>query len=140
MSDTAAATLQRELREGDSAILQRRRAVAGLSVLSTVVLGAVALFQLGILRKLPNPPLRYFDADAVNGSAEAYRMLATPDALLGMASYAVTACLAGMGTENRWQDARWIPLAMAGKAAVDASFAAKLGLEQWTKFRRFSVW
>lgn len=140
MPEARGALVRRDLREGESAMLQHRRLVVGLSIFSSTVLGAVALYQVGLLRRLPSPPLRYFDAERVNGSDEAYSKLGTPDALLGMASYAVTACLAGMGPENRFQDARWIPLAITAKATVDASFAAKLSVEQWTKFRRFSIW
>lgn len=134
------AIIRDDLRHGESKILQHRRAVAGLSIFSTAVLGAVALFQVGILHKLPNPPLSKFDADRVNGSEDAYSQLATPDALLGMASYAVTACLAGAGSEGRWKNARWIPLTLAAKASFDASMAAKLSVKQWTKFRTFSIW
>ena len=139
MPDGAAAMVRNDLRNGDSALLQRRRAVVGLSIFSTAVLGAVALFQVGVLRKLPNPPLPHFDAERVNGSTEAYSKLRTPDALLGMASYAATACLAGMGSESRWRETPLVPLAMTAKTAVDAALAAKLSLEQWTKFRSFSL-
>ena len=67
-------------------------------------------------------------------------MFGTPDALLGMASYAATACLAGMGGKNRWKHTPWIPLAMAGKTAVDTALAAKLTVDQWTKYRAFCIW
>ncbi len=136
----AAESLAEDLREGRGLFLQHRRAVVALSVFSSAVLGAVALFQVGVLNKLPNPPLPHFDADAVNGSPEAYGRFETPDALLGMASYSVTACLAGMGNQSRWRHARWIPLAATAKTALDASLAAKLSVEQWSKFRKFSFW
>lgn len=139
MSSEAAA-LSAEFRTGAGPFLQHRRAVVALSVFSSAVLGGVALYQVGVLKKLPDPPVPHFDADAVNGSPEAYGLFETPDALLGMVSYAATACLAGMGRQSRWRETRWIPVAAAAKAALDASLAAKLGVEQWTKFRRFSFW
>lgn len=117
-----------------------RKAVVGLSVFSCTVLGGIALYQIGILKHLPDPPIPNFDADAVNGSPDAYRLLQTPDALLGMASYAVTACLAGMGPANRVSAARWMPLAMGAKAALDLAQAARLSLKQATKFHKYSVW
>ena len=92
------------------------------------------------MKTLPDPPLPCFDADEVNGSARAYSLLRTPDALLGMVSYAVTGCLAGMGKQDRWRTARWIPLAMGAKTICDAGMAGKLSVEQATKFGKFSIW
>lgn len=104
------------------------------------MLGGIALFQVGLVKRLPDPPISQFDANAVNGSIEAYRLLQTPDALLGMASYAATACLAGMGPEDRWHTAKWIPLTLGAKAALDAAMAARLSLKQATKLHKYSVW
>lgn len=133
-------SVQQDLRHGTGDLLRNRRRVAACSIFSSVVLGGIALYQIGILKRLPQPPLPHFDAEKVNGSLKAYAIAETPDAMLGMVSYAVTACLAGMGPQDRWKDAPWIPLGMLGKAAVDASMAGKLSIEQWTKFRAFSVW
>ena len=102
--------------------------------------GRISLFQMGVLEHLPDLPFPDFDADAVNGSVDAYRLLQTPDALLGMASYAVTACLAGMGAADRSATAPWMPLAMGAKTAVDVAQAARLSLKQATKFHKYSVW
>ena len=43
-------------------------------------LGMIALYQLGLLRCLPEPPLSGLDPEKMNRSAEAYY---TPDAVLG---------------------------------------------------------
>lgn len=133
-------TLRAELRYSANPMLQRRRAVVGLSVFSAGILGGIALFQIGIFKKLPDPPLRRFDSDAVNASTQAYSLLQTPDALLGMTSYAVTACLAAAGSQDRFRTARWIPLAMGAKTALDVALAGRLAVQQWTKFRKFSFW
>ena len=73
--------LGRELRGGSSRFLKRRRNIVGLAFFSSAVLGGIALYQMGILKKLPGPRWRGFDAEKVNGSAEAYSILAIPDAL-----------------------------------------------------------
>jgi hypothetical protein len=138
--DESAGLLREDLRHGRDVFLNHRRAIAGLSIFSTAVLGGVSLFQVGVFRHLPDPPLTCFDSDAVNGSLEAYSRCKTPDALLGMASYAATACLAGMGRKNRWKSARWIPLAMAAKTLLDAAMAAKLTLDEIRQDRVFSFW
>jgi hypothetical protein len=116
-SRTSADRLRRDLREGDDALLNHRRGIVGLSIFSATVLGGIALFQIGTLKRLPNPPGAAFDADAVNASPEAYSHLDTPDALLGMANAALTACLAGAGACDRWRKTPWIPLVLAAKTA-----------------------
>lgn len=132
--------IQHELQHATGGFLSNRRRIVALSIFSSLTLSGIALFQVGLLKKIPQPHLPYFDAEKVNGSEQAYQLAKTPDALIGMASYAVTACLAAMGPQNRWKSARWIPLAMGAKALADASMAGKLSVEQWTKFRAFSFW
>lgn len=132
--------LGRELRQGYTPFLKRRRGIIGLSLFSCGVLGAVALYQTGILKKLPEPRGRVFDAAKVNGSPQAYSLLATPDALLGLASYAVTAALAGMGPENRSRTHPWMALAMGLKLFADSVMAGKLTIDECRKFRAFSLW
>jgi hypothetical protein len=140
MTQFTPAELSRELRQGDTPFLKRRRGIIGLSLFSCSVLGAVALYQTGVLKKLPQPRGRFFDAANVNGSSQAYSLLAIPDALLGLTSYAVTAALAGMGPENRSRTHPWMALAMALKLFADSVMAGKLTLDEVKKFRKFSIW
>jgi hypothetical protein len=132
--------LGEDLREGSSKFLNFRRAVVGLSFFSGAVMGGIALYQIGILKRIPEPRWRRFDAEEVNGSAEAYSHFATPDALLALVSYAVTACLAGMGAQTRSATHPWIPISMAAKALLDAAVAGKLTIDEWTKYRAFCFW
>jgi uncharacterized membrane protein len=132
--------LSNRLRTGRSRSLARRRGIAGLSLLAAGSMGVIALYQMGIIRHLPEPPLPHLDADKVDASAEAYEMLSTPDAFLGLASYAGTAVLAAMGEPQRAQTRPWLPLTMAGKVAFDAAQAAKLSWDQWAKHRAFCSW
>lgn len=132
--------LGRELRDGSGEFLQRRRKIIGLTFFSSSVLGLIALYQMGVLKTLPSPRWPGFDAEKVHGSPQGYSILSTPDALLGLASYGVTACLAGMGSEDRWKTHRLIPIGMGLKVLADAVFAGKLTLQECTKIRAFSVW
>jgi hypothetical protein len=129
-----------DLRRGSGALLQQRRRVFGLPLASAASLGVVALYQSGILRHLPDPPIGPFGSDTVDASGEAYHYLLTPDAAIGIASYAVTAVLAGMGTRDRASERPWIPLALAGKVASDALGAGFLTLEQISKHRKLCFW
>jgi hypothetical protein len=132
--------LGRDLRHGYSPFLKRRRGIIGLSLFSCAVLGAIALYQIGILKKLPEPRSKAFDTRKVNGSGQAYSILATPDGFLGLASYAVTAVLASMGPEGRARTHPWMALGMGFKLLGDSTMAAKLTFDEFTKFRAFSIW
>ena len=77
-------------------------------------MGVTALYRLGIIQRLPDPPLPGFDANKVHGSGEAYGQLATPDAVLGLVSYAITLVLTTAGGENRLQTVPWLPTALGG--------------------------
>lgn len=129
-----------ELRRGTGDLLRRRRRTTALSLASTAALGVVTAYQAGLVRHLPEPPLRVFDADRVDASGEAYRLLAAPDAALGVASFAATAVLATVGGEDRVERLPLVPLALAAKAVVDALGAGLLTLEQGTKHRRYCFW
>ena len=135
-----AARLSQELRNGTSDDLQKRRAVVGLSLLASASMGVIALYQIGVIRHLPEPPLPMMNADKVDASAEAYEKFSMPDAALGFGSYAATLGLAAMGGESRATATPWIPIVLAGKVLVDAANAAKLTVDQWTKHKAFCFW
>ncbi len=129
------------LREAEGEFLRQRRAIAALDFVAAGALGVVALWQLGIIKHIPEPPPKsLFDAPKVNGSAEAYSYWGIPDAFLGVASYAVTATLAAAGSPARARTAPYYPLAMAAKTIVDAAQAGKLTYDSWTKYRAFCMW
>ncbi len=121
-------------------MLDRRRRVAALSLASMGALGAVAAYQTGVVRHLPEPPLPGLDADTVDASGEAYQELKTPDAALGMLSTAATLVLAGMGDRRRATERPWLPLALAAKVGLDTAGGLFLTAEQASKHRRFCSW
>ena len=123
--------LSRELRTGRSPDLARRRWIVGLSLFGAAVGGLVGAYQMGMVRRLPDPPVGPFDSERVDASDYAYRRMDTPDGLLMLGTYAVTAALAGAGGERRAEEAPHLPLLMAGKAAYDVATAAKLAREEW---------
>lgn len=139
-AELSPAELSSDLREGSSTFLNFRRAIVGLSFFSGAIMGGIALYQIGILKRIPEPRWPGLNAEKVNGSAEAYSHFATPDALLGVVNYAVTACLAGMGAQTRSATHPWIPISMAAKALLDAAAAGKLTIDEWTKHRAFCFW
>lgn len=135
-----AAELSEELRLGETDALRRRRGIIGLSMIASASMGLIALYQTGILKHLPEPPLPFLDADRVDASPLAYEKFATPDATLGLASYATTIVLAAMGGTDRAKTMPLVVLALAGKVAFDALNAARLTVEQPTKLRAYCFW
>lgn len=132
--------LGRELRLGTGRFLQLRRKSLGLSLVAMGAMAPIALYQMGIIRHLPEPPLSRLNADKVDAAPEAYAILSTPDAVLGLVNFAVTAWLAAAGGAARGHAQPWIPLALAGKVAVDAANGVRLSVDQWTKHRAFCSW
>lgn len=104
--------------------------------MSTAALGVVALYQFGLLRRVPEPSLPGLGADAVDGSGEAYVLLHTPDSALGIASGGMTLALAGMGGADRATQHPLLPLAMFAKTLVDAASGVYLTAEQLTKHKK----
>ncbi len=132
--------LSLELRRGSSPLLGRRRAIAGLSLASVGLNGIIALYQMGIIKHLPDPPLPNFNSDKVDGSAQAFEYFSMPDGALAVGSYATTLILAAIGGQNRATDQPWLPLALAGKIGFDTLVSTKLTIDQWTKHRAFCIY
>ncbi len=136
----ASIAVSRDLRTDASPFVRRRRTAAGLALTAVGSLTVVALYQFGLIRHLPDPPLPGFDSDRVDASGEAYQPGATPDSTLAIASYGVTLALIGMGPANRWRTAPVLPLLAAAKAGADAAGGLVLTAEQLSQHRAVCGW
>jgi uncharacterized membrane protein len=134
------AVLSAQLRSDRSPSLTRRRAVVSLSLLAEAALGVISLYQMGIVRHVPEPPRLGFNGDHVNSSPDAYRWLGMPDGVLGIGSHALTLALAAAGGSNRSRDKPWLPLALLGKVTLDTLVAIQLTWHQATRDRAFCLW
>jgi hypothetical protein len=132
--------LSEELRHGTGKFLRNRRGVVGLSLVAMGSMGLISLYQMGVIKHLPEPPLPYMDADKVDASDEAYAKFSMPDAVTALGSYAVTAVLASMGGKDRATAQPLVPLAMAAKVVFDSIQAGKLTVDQWAKHKAFCFW
>ncbi len=140
LKEEAARELSSDLRESSARPLRYRQGIIGLSMVAGASLGLVALYQMGIIRSLPEPPLPYMNANKVDASPEAYERFSMPDAVLGIGSYAATMTLAAMGPSDRAARQPWMPLALAAKTAYDVYNAGRLTVDQWTRHRAFCFW
>lgn len=139
-SSPGAEAVSDALRRGGSPFLTGRRRVAGLTLGAMGSLGVVAAYQFGLLRHLPEPPGRWFDADSVDASGEAYSGLKTPDAALGLLSFAATLVLAGARADRHPSQRKLLSLALGVKVVADAAGGLLLTVEQATKHRKFCSW
>ena len=135
------AQLSRELREGTSPELTRRRWTVGLSFAGSAIGMLVGAYQTGMLKRLPDVlPGRLFDAEKVDGSDYAYKRMQTPDALLMAVTYGITAALAGAGGGDRARQTPALPIAAAAKAGYDLVTAVRLGREEWAENKALCSW
>lgn len=132
--------LSHQLRNENGGFLSQRRGILSCALGATGSIGMVALYQMGVLPHLPEPPLSFFDADKVDASEEAYAWFSTPDAPIGLTSYAATALLTSTGGRNRVRRLPWLPLVVSIKTGADAAQAVKLTRDQWTKHGAFCFW
>jgi uncharacterized membrane protein len=134
-----AAALSDEMRTGTDPSLVRRRRIVALELGAAAAMGIAAAYQTGVIARVPEPNVPGFDADKVDASAEAYQLLGMPDATLGLLSYATTLALAAAGGATRDRP-RWLSVALAAKASVDAAYAGKLTADQMTKHKALCSW
>ena len=133
--------LSRELREETSADLRRRRFAIGLSFAGVAIGAVVAAYQTGLLKRLPDIlPGKIFDAEKVDASDYAYSRMQTPDAMLMMVTYSITAALAAAGGRDRARENPALPIAAAAKAGYDLATALRLGSEEWEENKALCSW
>ena len=120
--DLSPQVLRKELQEKETKGLRRRRAIIGLSLLGMGAMTAVSLFQTGIIKHLPDPPIDSFDSDKVNSSDTAYA-LGVPDGTLSLASLAANIPIAAFGGTDRAEKQPLVPIFAAGKSLVEAIVA-----------------
>ena len=128
--------LSRELREETSPELRRRRWIVGLSLVGTAMAQVVALYQMGLVKRLPDPSPdsragRLFNSTKVDASDYAYKRMSTPDGFLMLNTLSATAALAAAGGKDRARETPWLPIALAAKALYDVANVVKLGREEW---------
>ena len=66
-----ATDLSRELRRDSGDFLEERRGIVCASLTAIGCMGLIALYQMGVIKHLPEPPLPGLDADKVDASDEA---------------------------------------------------------------------
>lgn len=94
----------------------------------------VAMYQLGALDSLPDPPSRIFDSERITSSKAAHP-LGIPDSLLGLASFGTTLALILLAKKHK--PAKTL---LGAKLALDAAAAAFNATRQVVSFGKLCSW
>lgn len=116
--------LRREVQEGESLEMKLRRGTVVSSLIGAASMAAVTLYQMGVIRHLPDPPLDCFNSDKVNGSDTAWGF-GVPDGTLTMMAHAMNIAFAAAGGERRAEIRPALPIAASIAAGAQAIVAAK---------------
>jgi len=139
-SSAEAESLSDYLRNASDGSISARRRITSLYLAGTAALAVVAAYQMGLIKRVPEPRLSFLDADRVDASGEAYESLRMPDAVLGLVSYSITLALVTSGGRDRGKTQPWLPVAAALKVAFDAASGVMLTVEQISKHRALCSW
>lgn len=118
--------LQEQIQNSDSREMGFRRAIVGVSLVGIGAMAIVSLLQTGIVKHLPDPPVKKpnFDSDKVNSTKEAYSY-GMPDGPLTIAAHSASLAIAAAGPSDRYKDRPWLPLLATALALPQAAIAAK---------------
>ena len=84
----------KKIRNRSNSTAENRRNIALLSAIGAVDFSIISLYQLGVIRHLPDFPGKLFDSDYVNASKEA-QIAGIPDGPVSLLMYAANIVLAG---------------------------------------------
>jgi uncharacterized membrane protein len=102
------------------------------AALATLV--PVALYQTGVLPRLPDPPSSVFDSERITTSKAAHP-LGIPDGILGLASFGTTLALTLLSRRNRVAKNL-----LGAKLTLDASAAVFNASRQVVSFGKLCSW
>ena len=120
--------------ETDARLKQKDTLLLGACCATLVTLVPVTLYQVGVVRQLPDPPLRIFDSERITMSKAAHP-LGIPDGFLGIASFGVTLGLVLLARRHAMAKK-----ALGLKLTLDASMAALNAGRQVIQFGKLCSW
>lgn len=112
-----------------------RRGVVAVSLVGITAMALTTLLQTGLVKNLPDPPIRDFHTKKVNSSDEAYSY-GGPDSPIAITAHGVNMILASTGGHDRARRQPWLPLLATAAATAQAITAAKYLFYQMPKVDR----
>lgn len=104
--------------------MRRRRGTVAVSLLGIGAMAFTSMLQMGMVRRLPDPPIRRFNTKKVNLSKEAFSY-GGPDSPIVILMHAINMVLATTGGADRARHHPWLPLLAAGLSGAQSAMAAK---------------
>lgn len=121
--------LRRQVRGDESRNMRLRRATVAVSLVGIATMAATTLLQMGLVRRLPDPPVGNFDSGKVNLSDEAFSY-GGPDSPINIMAHAFNLVAASTGGPDRARTHPWLPLLAALLELPQSLVAAKYLLYQ----------
>ena len=116
------ADVGKELTSGSGASLSARRRIAAIAAGLAADFALIGMRQYGVIGKLPDPPLRMFDSNAVITGRAAYP-LGIPDSALAVTGLGAIIGLATAGGSTRTGRGKWLDVLLAGAVSIGAAGA-----------------
>ena len=116
--------LRDQIQGDQSRNMRLRRAAAAVSLLGIGAMAITTLLQMGIVKRLPDPPIGKFDTKKVNSSDEAYSY-GGPDSPINIVAHGVNLILASTGAPDRARQHAWLPLLAVAMELPQTVVAAK---------------
>jgi uncharacterized membrane protein len=134
-----AVAIREALRNGDSEDLDRRRKIILLSAFALCDFGFIALYQTGVIKKLPDIPLPIFDSNKVNGSKDSYQM-GTPDATIATLNHAINIVLSAAGGNEAASRKPGFDVALGAVVLGNAAGAVRFMMNMITKQKKICIY
>ncbi|MGE3280077.1 MAG: vitamin K epoxide reductase family protein [Alphaproteobacteria bacterium] len=121
---TTPETLREQIQLDIGRYMRLRRATVAVTLLGIGSMALTTLLQMGIVRRLPDPPCGNFDTKKVNSSDEAYSY-GGPDSPINILAHSVNLVLASTGGADRAREHPWLPILAAAMELPQTIIAAK---------------
>lgn len=112
----------KKIRRESNAITENRRSMALLNVAGLIDFVPISLYQLGIIRHLPDIPAKLFDSDYVNASEDA-QVAGIPDGPVSLMMYAANLVLIA-GAAKKKEKRNIVDYLIAGNTVGQAAGGA----------------
>lgn len=112
----------RKIRKRSGKAAESRRNIGLLNAIGLINFVPVSLYQLGIIRHLPDLPGKLFDSDYVNASKDA-QVAGVPDGTVGLLIYATNLVLVGVALKKK-KKGNVFDYMLAGNALAQAGGGA----------------
>ncbi len=125
--------------KNQSASLKRRKKIIMLSLFGLGNAAIITLYQTGIIKKLPDLPLKSFDSPKLTSSVKAFEF-GMPDAPGASLLYSLIMVLATYGGERRIKRIFLFDQLLLGATVVNAAMAAQYFYNMLAKQKKLCVY